>query len=115
LGHRLLTPERRGTIDGEPTGEYFDLDGNVLPERAPAYTGSYDAAILLKPPRHRILLDERPDSAMRADGWRCEVYKQGHPYKSDNSDKPTAWAATAPNAITAASLRARASMEAGNG
>lgn len=47
LGHRLLTPARRGTIDGEPTGEYFDLNGDVLPERAPRYTESLDAAMTL--------------------------------------------------------------------
>jgi hypothetical protein len=44
-----LTPERRGTIDGEPTGEYYDLSGNHLPERAPAYTASLDAAMTLVP------------------------------------------------------------------
>lgn len=41
--HLLLMPNHRGTIDGEPTGEYFDQSGNQLPERAPFYTRSLDA------------------------------------------------------------------------
>ena len=49
LHHKLLTPERRGTYYGEPTGQYFDLDGNPLPERAPFFTSSIDAAMTLVP------------------------------------------------------------------
>lgn len=45
--HRLLTPERRGMIDGEPTGQYFNINGDLLPEVAPAYTASLDAAMTL--------------------------------------------------------------------
>lgn len=45
--HLLLMPAHRGTIDGEPTGQYFDQDGNELPERAPFYTASVDDAMKL--------------------------------------------------------------------
>jgi hypothetical protein len=55
-GHRLLTPERRGTIDGEPTGEYFGINGDQLPERAPFYTASLDAAMTLTEPGAEIII-----------------------------------------------------------
>jgi hypothetical protein len=48
-GHKLLTAERRGTYYGEPTGQYFDLDGNPLPGLAPFYTSSLDSAMTLIP------------------------------------------------------------------
>lgn len=50
--HCLLTPERRGTYYGKPTGEYFDIDGIRLPERAPLFTESFDAAMQLVPTEH---------------------------------------------------------------
>lgn len=102
--HRLLTPERRGTIDGEPTGEYFDLDGNVLPERAPFYTSSLDAAMTLVP-----------------EGWDyCLSVGAGEPACAAMSpagqvSDVSVTAATPALALTAASLRARAASENSHG
>lgn len=45
--HKLLTAAHRGTIDGEPTGQYFGSNGDRLPEEALQYTGSMDAALTL--------------------------------------------------------------------
>jgi hypothetical protein len=47
--HLLLSRDNRGRIDGEPTGEYYGPNGDQLPERAPFYTASIDAAMTLVP------------------------------------------------------------------
>lgn len=47
MRHRLLTPKHRGMYYGAPTGQYFDASGNILPEVAPRYTESLDAAVTL--------------------------------------------------------------------
>lgn len=71
------------------------------------YTGSVDAAMSVADrPGWRVLLDKRPGAEHRADGWRAQVYREGHPYKSDMSDMPTAWAKTAPLALVIAALKA---------
>lgn len=75
----------------------------------PGYTASLDAALTLVPEGHRWLLDKRPyaDLLDRPDGYRCQVYKQGYPYRSDSSDIPTAWAKSPAIALCIAALRAR--------
>lgn len=76
-GHRLLTPERRSTIDGEPTGEYFDLDGNQLPERAPRYTESLDATMTLKPEGYSFALGDLNEVNFP---WACVTDPNGADY-----------------------------------
>lgn len=74
----------------------------------PRYTGSLDAALTLVPEHHRFLIDKRPYADEgRPDGYRCQVYKQGYPYRSDGSDTPTAWASSPALALCIAALRAR--------
>lgn len=102
-GHRLLTPERRGTIDGEPTGEYFDLDGNALPERAPRYTASLDAAMSL------VVGDPYWAIDQRLDHWIAAINYPGMLKTFRGKAK------TEVQSRLAAILRARASMEADHG
>jgi hypothetical protein len=107
--HRLLTPERRGTIDGEPTGEYYGLDGEQLPVRAPRYTGSLDAALTLVPPLHGYYVREN----CSRDGEVVYCNAQVWPYSDPrDEDAPRYWA-NAPEklpalALTAGALKARA-------
>lgn len=77
------------------------------------YTGSIDAAVTLVPERHRWLLDKRPDANQREDGYRAQVYRQGHHYQSDMSDMPTAWAINPAIALSIAALKARTAMQEG--
>lgn len=107
MGHRLLTPERRGTIDGEATGEYFDLNGDVLPERAPRYTESLDAAMTLCPELKEI---HRPLTIKLA------VSESGNFFWATISnwkwgDLKSAGCKTWPIALTGVLLRARAALE----
>jgi len=78
---------------------------------APSYTGSVDAALTLVPDGHRWLLDKRPSAYFRRDGYRAEVYREAHYYRSDRSDVPMHWGPTPALALCLAALRARQSRE----
>lgn len=103
--HRLLTPERRGTIDGEPTGEYFGLNGDMLPERAPRYTASLDAAMTLVPEGLPILIRDGYDDAPG----------DKRPYAHVMNEIGEGYASTKALAIVVAALRARAALEVSRG
>lgn len=96
--HQLLTPARRGTYYGEPTGEYFDLDGNPLPERAPHYTGSLDAAASLIPKDHDWIIEH-------VNGGLTIGARVGH-----NDPDRTSWGETAVLALCHAALSAEARL-----
>jgi hypothetical protein len=102
MGHRLLTPARRGTIDGEPTGQYFGLNGDLLPECAPTYTASLDAAMTLVPEGLTRLV---------RDGSESDCTGDNRPYANIGRETGEAHAATMELAVVAASLRARATLE----
>lgn len=80
-------------------------------ESAPSFTGSLDAALTLVPPRHRWLLDKRPFAVGRSDGYRAEVYREAHSYRSDRADVPTHWGPTPALALCVAALKARAALD----
>jgi hypothetical protein len=111
--HKLLTPDRRGSIDGEPTGQYFDLNGEQLPECAPRYTASLDAAMTLLGRNAIQSLSYWPFVAKGYESELCcrltliEVTQNGfggkHHYRAD--------AKTPALALTAAAIRARAQQE----
>ena len=80
---------------------------------SPDFTASLDAAIALVErvlPDHRWLIDKRPFAKDRHDGYRATCYRQGHPYKSDGSDTPSAWAPTPALALLTALLRAKSAL-----
>lgn len=105
--HLLLTSSHRGYIDGEPTGEYYGVDGNQLPERAPFYTASIDAAMTLMPPLEDTL---RPLSILMGvseNGLRFQtVLKNWHWGAVRSSDRCASYAL----ALCAAALRAASSV-----
>ena len=70
--------------------------------------GALSVAERMVPAGHRYLLDKRPCADSRTDGYRAQVYRDVHPYKSDGSDTPGSWAGSSARALTAAALRAMA-------
>jgi hypothetical protein len=107
--HLLLMPNHRGTIDGEPTGEYFSQDGHQLPERAPLYTGSIDAAMALVPEGYWTALDHFCMSDIPGKTkWRTFLNRHFEIGDRDYLQKSLAVALTPALALCAAALRARA-------
>lgn len=102
-----LTPDMRGMYYGEPSGEYFTLEGSW---RAITYTASLDAALALC---ERVLpgwvvmnLCEWEDDKLRAQGpWMGQLKERG--VLSERPNPATCMhAATPALALLAAMLRA---------
>jgi len=113
--HLLLLPIHRGTIDGKPTGQYFDQDGNQLPERAPFYTTSIDAAVTLIPDGFCLASLGFCEDYEYPAGWHCELVAQPEHYVFVGLDDPMNFHREDPRrirtpalALCAAALRARA-------
>ena len=82
----------------------LDAKGEGYPDNWEPYTASLDAALSLVPEGWRFILDKRPSAETRSDGYRAVVWLEPiAPY-----EKMGVWAATPALALTAASLRARA-------